>query len=136
MPSETQPVTAVHQKKRHFFLMKMSTATLTAVSYAAVRGKDQEQGSVQRILNPRRISSLREFALNGGDYATSVVLNWVSADAPLVFNHEKTQVDIPIVSRAAQIIDGQHRVEGLREAMKTDSSIGEVPIPVAVYVGL
>lgn len=86
---------------------------------------------MQRILNPRRIASLRDFTLSGGDYAACVVLNWV--------NHEKTLTEapgglnIPIVSRAAQIIDGQHRIEGLKEAIKAESWVRTIEIPVAIY---
>jgi DGQHR domain-containing protein len=40
---------------------------------------------------------------------------------------------IPIGDRVAQIIDGQHRVEGIRAALKTKPVLGDLEIPVAFY---
>jgi DNA sulfur modification protein DndB len=87
---------------------------------------------VQRILNTSRISGIRDFAVERGDFPASIVLNWVSN--PLQVSNG--QVDIPELERAAQIIDGQHRVSGIREAIKMKPELASTPIPVAIYSGL
>jgi DGQHR domain-containing protein len=129
-----RPYVAVAQKKREFIVTSISAAVLTEVSYVSVRGRDSEEGAVQRVLNPARINSLRDYALSGGDYSASIILNWVNLERPLA-KSGKT-ITIPISPKSAQIIDGQHRVEGLREAIKKDASIGDVDIPVAIYSNL
>jgi DNA sulfur modification protein DndB len=126
-----RPFVSVQQKKRKFIVTCLPAADLTEISYVSVRGRDTEEGAVQRVLNPLRIVSLRDYALAGGDYSASIVLNWVNKDSAPVY--EDSKVKLPIQSKAAQIIDGQHRVEGLREAIKQDSSVGEIDIPVAIY---
>ena len=129
--SVTRPFVEVKQKNRTFIVTALPASDLTAISYVSVRGKDSEEGAVQRVLNPLRIASLREYALSGGDYSASIILNWVNKDAAPSYNG--SQVTIPIVGSAAQIIDGQHRVVGLREAIRLDANVGTIEIPVAIY---
>ena len=50
-------------------------------------------------------------------------------EGKLIFNEKENTVSLEANSRIAQIIDGQHRVEGLKEAIKADVSIGNMFIP-------
>ncbi len=125
-----RPFVDIQQKKRTFVVTAMPAADLVEISYVSIRGKDAEEGAVQRVLNPARISSLKEYALAGGDYSASIILNWINPIAPTKAGAE---IDIPVLAKSAQIIDGQHRVEGLREAIKTDPAVGTIDIPVALY---
>jgi DNA sulfur modification protein DndB len=43
-----------------------------------VRGQSTEQGAVQRVLNQRRIGSIKDFTLHGGNYPGAIVLNWLN----------------------------------------------------------
>jgi DNA sulfur modification protein DndB len=124
----------IKQHRRKFYLVKMAAETLVSIAYTAVRGDSTEDGAVQRLLNPRRIAGLTKFALEGGDYPSCVVLNWVNKEHPLEVVGAK--LDIPDEAQSAQIIDGQHRVAGLKEAIKTKSDIKKLEIPVALYEGL
>ena len=121
----------VEQSKKRFFLTKLTAEKLVKISYASVRGHEEEEGAVQRILNPRRIASLKQFALERGIYPSSVVLNWVSEAEPL--QRKDGGLLLPSVARVAQIIDGQHRIAGLREAISEDPSVGKVELPVSIY---
>src|SRR6476469_6987224 len=107
-----QSVVTVSQNARKFFLTMMSARDLVQISYASVRNRDDEEGAVQRLLNPRRIDSIKEFTLKGGDYPNCIILNWVDEGDGLSMKGGKLVV--PIKDRVAQIIDGQHRVEGIR----------------------
>ena len=122
------------QRNKEFYLLVLPAGVLTDISYVAERGKTDEQGAVQRILNKRRISGIRDYTLKGGDYPSSVVLNWVSQKNELRYSDDKLK--IPLVSRSAQVIDGQHRIAGIREAIKVDPSISELQIPVTMYINL
>lgn len=103
---------------------------LAKISYAAVRHRDHEEGAVQRVLSQSRIAGVKAFALQGGDFPASIVLNWVKAD-PLT--RQGNHVDISDQPRSAQIIDGQHRVAGLEEAIKDRPETASQYIPVAIY---
>ena len=104
---------------------------LVQISYASVRNRDDEEGAVQRLLNPRRIDSIKDFTLKGGDYPNCIVLNWVDKSHSLIIKAGK--LIVPVKDRVAQIIDGQHRVEGIRAAIKTKPVLGKLEIPVAFY---
>lgn len=130
----TTPFVKVSQGKTHFYLTKLDAKTLAEIAYASVRGQDDEQGAVQRILSTRRISSIADFATSVGHFPNSIVLNWINKKQKISIKGDNLQ--IPIASRSAQLIDGQHRVEGLRAAMEKDASISKLDIPVAIYQNL
>lgn len=128
------PFVKVEQHKKPFYLVSLSAADMVAISYVARRGENEEEGAVQRLLNPARISSIRDFVLSGGVFPTSIVLNWVGdGTQPTVSNGSLT---IPRSSRSAQIIDGQHRVMGLAGAIEKRPSIASLLLPVSLYTGL
>lgn len=124
----------VEQGETFFYLTRLTAGVLAEITYVSVRGQDDEEGAVQRILNTRRISSIADFALLVGVFPNSIVLNWVNTKQK-IHVHADT-LEIPNVARSAQLIDGQHRVEGLRAAMEKNKKIAELEIPVAIYQNL
>ncbi|HLN23137.1 MAG TPA: DGQHR domain-containing protein [Patescibacteria group bacterium] len=126
------PFIHVQQARRSFFLTALPASFLVRISYAAVRRQDEEEGSVQRVLNPSRIIGIKAFALQDGDFPASIALNWVGA--PLIT--ELGNLVIPDAPRSAQILDGQHRVAGLGEAIQERQELATQMIPVAIYSGL
>lgn len=134
MANHKSPVIPIKQGKAEFYLTKIPAGLLTRISYASVRNKDDEVGAVQRLLNPSRISSVRDFTLAGGTYPACVILNWVdSSQLPRVTEHTITIGDN---ERSAQIIDGQHRVAGLQAAIEKKPSIAKMEMPIALFIGL
>lgn len=126
------PFIEIRQEKRSFILSAIPADLLTSISYAAVRRMDDEEGAVQRVLNQSRIAGIKAFALSGGDFPASIVLNWMK-DRLLIDNG---LIIIPNINRAAQIIDGQHRVAGLKEAIVDRPALATQLLPVAIYQGL
>lgn len=127
------PAIEVFQGGSQFYLTKLTARQLATISYVAVRGVDSEEGAVQRIFNRDRLASLRKYALTQGSYPSSIVLNWTAAIKPIF---DDGFLSLSVNSRSAQIIDGQHRVEGLRAALEESPSLGDTEIPVSIYVGL
>jgi DNA sulfur modification protein DndB len=130
-----QPCIRVKQERREFLLSKLTADVLAKISYASVlqRGA-QEEGAVQRILDRARIEGITKFVQAGGDYPSCIILNWVSTSNPLTV--ENGNISFTIGTRLAQLVDGQHRVEGLREAMKSTPSVKDREIPIAIYQNL
>ncbi|WP_347339885.1 DGQHR domain-containing protein [Bradyrhizobium aeschynomenes] len=128
------PFVEVSQGQTSFLLTKLTAGVLATIAYASIRGQDNEEGAVQRILNTRRISSIADFANAVGHFPNSIVLNWVNVKSKIVV--KSGNLEIPIQPRSAQLIDGQHRVEGLRSAMETNPSLAELEVPVAIYQNL
>ncbi len=120
------------QATNSFKLTAIPAGLLAKISYASVRRQDDEEGAVQRVLNTSRIAGIKDFALQRGDFPASIVLNWVGADLQVAGD----LVEIPEIERSAQIIDGQHRVAGLRDAIREVSTLADILIPIAIYYRL
>ncbi len=114
--------------------LTMKVRDVLHISYVAVRGKDDEEGAVQRLLNRKRIQSIKSFVLEGNMFFNTFILNWTNNKLTPTFN--TGIMEVPIIPSAAQIIDGQHRLEGLKEAIKDDDKIGEQEILVSLCLGL
>jgi len=128
------PFVQTKQHGKSFFITSLSAADIVRVSYVARRGVDEEQGAVQRLLNPVRITSIRDFVLAGGFFPTSIVLNWTDkATAPKVQSNQLLLLRAP---KSAQIIDGQHRVIGLSAAIEKRPALANFQVPVSLYSGL
>jgi DGQHR domain-containing protein len=112
----------------------MKIRDVVYISYVAVRGRDEEEGSVQRVLNRQRIASIKKYILEGNNFYSTFILNWKDSNLKPKFNGE--EITIPIIQSAAQIIDGQHRLAGIEEAMKENNSIGDIEILVTLCLNL
>lgn len=126
------PYIEIQQARHSLIVTALPVKLLTYISYAAVRHVDQEEGAVQRVLNHSRIAGIRAFALQDGDFPTSIVLNAVGGR----LERDRVCIEIPEVVRSAQIIDGQHRVAGLREAMNERPEYGNYMVPITIYESL
>jgi DNA sulfur modification protein DndB len=128
------PHIEIKQGNRKFILTKLPASVVTTISYAATRGQSIEEGAVQRVLNPGRINSVKAFTLKGGDYPNAIVLNWVSDSNKLTATSAK--VSFNVTPQSAQIIDGQHRVAGIKAAIEEVKAFGKLELPVVIYRNL
>ena len=112
------------------FTFSMRVRDLLHIHYVAVRGVDNEEGAVQRILNKRRIKSIKEYILDGNMFFNSFILNWT--DENYSPKRQGQNIEIPLTPAGAQVIDGQHRLAGLEEAMKEDEAIGNQEVIVTL----
>src|SRR4051794_33309535 len=110
------PFVKVEQQNKPFYLVSLRASDVVLLSYVARRGEDEEEGAVQRLLNPTRIAGIRDFVLAGGVFPTSIVLNWVTDNGAPSISGGKLK--LLRAARSAQIIDGQHRVIGLSGAIE------------------
>jgi DGQHR domain-containing protein len=116
------------------FLTRLRAADLVKLTYVARRGESKERGAVQRFLNSKRIAGIKDFAIAGGPFPNCIILNWVNDQHPL--RTSTSTLTIPNETESAQIIDGQHRVAGLEEAIEDKPSLRNLEIPVAIYQNL
>lgn len=116
------------------FTFSMKVKDVAFISYVAVRGIDKEEGAVQRVLSKRRINFIKDFILVGNMFFNTFILNWTDENKKPIYNDSK--ISVPISHAAAQMIDGQHRLEGLKAAMGIDQNIGEKAILISLCIGL
>lgn len=112
------------------YTFNLKVKDLVLIHYIAVRGQDDEPGAVQRVLNKRRIESIKDYVLSGNQFFSSFILNWANADTDITFKNKK--LEIPLLPASAQVIDGQHRISGLEAAMIENSDIGEQTVIVTL----
>lgn len=116
------------------FTFAMTALDLIQLSYVAVRGKDLEDGAVQRPLSTRRISGIKSYILDGNTFFNSFIINWT--DTSFKPTYLKGKISVPLVPFSAQVIDGQHRLAGLEQAIEQDPSIGSTELLVTMCIGL
>ena len=116
------------------YTFPMKVKDLVKISYVAVRGRDNEEGAVQRVLNKKRISSIKQYVLDGNMFINTFVINW--NDTNYIPKIDDGKIEIPLIDSVAQLIDGQHRLEGMKEAIKIDESINEKMLLVSMVIGL
>jgi len=119
------------QNGNTFYLCLLPGDIIKDITYVARRGVDEERGAVQRILNKARITGIKEFLLGNGFFPNNIILNFKS-DSDLSFSKGTSKISFEQKSRIAQIIDGQHRIEGLKEAIKANSDIGKMLVPTVI----
>lgn len=136
------PVLEVDQPIGRFYIGVMKASDLLSISFTDMRmieGDLDRYVGIQRTLNRDRVKNISEF-VNSIDatFPTSVVLavrgdctEKVEESGELRIYEgidQETGERVPLNS-VASILDGQHRVEGLKEAKKLDFQV-----PVSIFV--
>ena len=116
------------------YTFPMTVRELVYIYYVAVRGRDEEEGAVQRPLSARRIESIKDYILEGNTFFNSFILNWT--DKSKQVKASGGRINFELVPDAAQAIDGQHRLAGLEEAMEEDEKVGDRSVIVTLCNGL
>jgi DGQHR domain-containing protein len=116
------------------YTFTMKVKDVVSIYYVAVRGIDKEEGAVQRVLNKRRISDIKDFILSGHTFFNSFILNWTDSNFQPELVDEK--ISLPILNSSAQVIDGQHRIAGFEAAIEEDEAVGERDIIITLCMHL
>lgn len=116
-------------------VLLMSVRDVETIHYVSIRGRNNEAGAVQRVLSPVRLDSIEKYVLNGHMFYSPFYLNWNSKEHMLQIEEDGTLI-IPLEADCAQVIDGQHRLAGLKRAMQKDKSIGDRKILVILSENL
>ncbi|MBB6097087.1 DGQHR domain-containing protein [Deinobacterium chartae] len=118
------------------YTFSMRVSDIIAISYVAARGKSNEDGAVQRILNTRRVTDIKNFVLEGNEFFNTFIINWTNTDILPGFDPATGILSIKIKPLSAQILDGQHRIKGLEAAITEKPDIGQRQILVSMCIGL
>lgn len=111
------------------YVFKVQVKEILPLYYVAVRGRDDEEGAVQRVLNTKRIDQIANYVLKGNMFLNTFILNWSNANCPLTIDKN---IIIPKKPNSLQVIDGQHRLEGIKKACDQNPACGEHDILVVL----
>lgn len=120
------------------YTFPMKVRDILTLKYVAARGVSDEEGAVQRVLNKRRIGNIRDFVLRGNSFFNTFILNWTFPEITPMIKIENgiTKISFPIFEEAAQVIDGQHRLSGIEEAVKLDPNVAGQEVLVSLCIRL
>lgn len=112
------------------YVFKVAVKEILPLYYVAVRGKNQEDGAVQRVLSTKRISEISNYVQSGNMFLNSFILNWANNENNLII--KDNEISIPKIPSSLQVLDGQHRLAGIQKACENDAYIGEKDIIVVL----
>jgi DGQHR domain-containing protein len=142
MPVLKLPAARVRQGDLTLFTTSLKVSDLLADGFYSVDTLDPEDetdSGYQRLLNKARAKKLADYIVAGQDskdafLPTSVFL---ATDQSIDFNSadNTVQIDTGKVTPFS-VVDGQHRIEGLRMAAEKDKRVLDFEIPVNIAIKL
>jgi len=141
MSKLTLPAARVRQGALTLYATSLKVNNLLAKDFYSVETLDPEDddNGFQRLLNKARAKKLADYIIKGQDtkdafLPTSIFL---ATDKSLDFDEKKNTIEIDTASVCPfSVVDGQHRIEGLRMAAEKDPRVHDFEIPVVIAVKL
>jgi len=141
MPKLVLPAARVRQGALNLFATSLSVKNLLTKNFYSVDTLDpkDEDNGYQRLLNKARAKKLAEYILKGQDtkdafLPTSIFL---ATDKSLSFNNKDHTLELDTSAICPfSVVDGQHRLEGLKMAAEKDARVHDFEIPVMIAVKL
>jgi len=138
----TVPAARVRQGALVLYTTSMKVRQLVSDGFYSVETLDPEDTNdkgFQRLLNTARAKKLADYIVKGQPsqdafLPTSVLL---ATDKSIDFDeqHNTIEIDISLVGPFS-VVDGQHRLEGLKMAAEKDDRVLDFEVPVNVAVNL
>ncbi len=134
------PAARVKQGDLVVYLTSIKVKNLIADGFYTVDRLDPKSDEgFQRLLNNGRAKKLADYIVKGQNsndahLPTSVLL---ATDKVVPFNEEDNTIEIDTMFLGAlSVVDGQHRLEGLKMAAKRDSRVLDFEVPVNLAVNI
>jgi DGQHR domain-containing protein len=142
MGKSRTPAARVRQGDLTLYTTSLKVKDLVADRFYSVETLDPEDANdtgFQRLLNTARAKRLADYIIKGQDdrdafLPTSVFL---ATDKSISFNATDNTIDIdPASIGPFSVVDGQHRLEGLKMAAHKDPRVLDFEIPVNIAINL
>ncbi|SAL43087.1 DGQHR domain-containing protein [Caballeronia telluris] len=136
------PAARVQQGGLTLFMAGIKVREIVSDGFFNVETLDPDDGAdkgYQRLLNVNRAKKLADYVLKGQKnrdafLPTSILL---ATDKSVAYNEKNNtiEMDLQLVGPFS-VVDGQHRLEGLRMAAERDKTILDFEVPVNIAVNL
>ena len=142
MTKISAPAAPVRQGALTLYATSLKVRDLMGDQFYNVETLDPIDGNdkgYQRLLNTARAKKLADYVVKGQDsqdafLPTSVFL---ATDKNLIFNTENNTLEIDSSSIGPfSVVDGQHRLEGLKMAAEKDERVLDFEVPVNIAINL
>jgi DGQHR domain-containing protein len=136
------PAAKVRQGDLVLYATSLTVRDLTKPGFYSVETLDPENlndKGYQRLLNKARAKKLADYVLRGQDsqdafLPTSVFL---ATDKTIAFDENNNTISIEIGDVGPfSVVDGQHRLEGLKFAAEKDARVLDFEVPVNIAINL
>jgi DGQHR domain-containing protein len=142
MTKITRPASLVKQGDLTLYATSLKVSDLIIPNFYSIERLDPENANekgYQRLLNKGRAKKLTDYIVAGQEtrdafLPTSIFL---ATDKNISFNPANNTIDIDINEIGPfNVVDGQHRVEGLKMAAEKDKRVLEFEVPVNIAINL
>jgi DGQHR domain-containing protein len=138
----SRPASLIRQGKLTLYTTSLKVSDLLMPNFYSIERLDPENANVQgyqRLLNKGRAKKLADYIVAGQEtrdafLPTSIFL---ATNKSISFNPADNTIEIDIDEIGPfNVVDGQHRVEGLKMAAEKDPRVLEFEIPVNIAMNL
>ena len=142
MTKVTLPAARVRQGDLVLYTTSIKVRDLVTPGFYSVETLDPDNKSdkgFQRLLNTARAKRLADYIVKGQDskdafLPTSVFL---ATDKSIAFNEQNNSIEIDTATTCPfSVVDGQHRLEGLKMAAQRDPRVLDFETPVNIAINL
>lgn len=142
MKKITRSASMVKQGKLILYATSLKVSDLITPNFYSIERLDPENANekgYQRLLNKGRAKKLADYIVAGQEtndafLPTSI---FIATDKNINFNQANNTIEIDIDEIGPfSVVDGQHRVEGLKMAAEKDPRVLEFEIPVNIAINL
>lgn len=137
-----RPASVVKQGQLTLYCVSLKVSHLLVKNFYSVEKLDPEDktdSGFQRLLNRGRAKRLSEYILGGIDSKDAFLPTsiFMATDKHIPFNDADNTIEIDTLQIGPlSVVDGQHRVEGLKLAAEKDSRVLDFEIPVNIAIDL
>jgi len=138
----TRPASLVKQGDLILYATSLKVSDLLIPNFYNIERLDPENANekgYQRLLNKGRAKKLADYIVAGQETKDAFLPTsiFIATDKNIAFNPTNNTIEIDIDEVGAfNIVDGQHRVEGLKMAAAKDQRVLEFEVPVNIAIKL
>lgn len=137
-----RPVSLVKQGDLTLYATSLKVSDLIIPNFYSIERLDPENASergYQRLLNKSRARKLADYIVAGQETKDAFLPTsiFIATDKNIAFHSKNNTIEINIDEVGPfNVVDGQHRIEGLKMAADKDSRVLEFEVPVNIAINL
>jgi len=137
-----RPASLVKQGDLTLYTTSLKVSDLVIPNFYSIERLDPEfanEKGYQRLLNKGRAKKLADYVIAGQETRDAFLPTsiFMATDKNIDFNSENNTIEIDIREIGSfNIVDGQHRVEGLKMAAEKDPRVLNFDVPVNIAINL
>lgn len=133
----TRPAVRIQQGSKTLFATSFTVADFSRPDFYRVNRLDPKVGGFQRLLQETRAKRLKSYAMEAWKQGQQTFLPtsiFLATDKSIEFDSQRNMLSFNTNICPFDVVDGQHRIEGLLLAAKEEPELGQFPIITNIAV--